>query len=118
MKKKTKIGMVSDFSPAAEEYRIFRAQGEKVLACYALARRCMASVMPLSAMAAVYHPMLALALSLAGSGIGFLLLRRKYGVKGALAPLFCSLAGIPIGLYLFSPLLFHVRALKEVFRGI
>jgi hypothetical protein len=118
MKKKMKIGMVDDFSPAAEEYRMFRAQGEKVLACYALARRCMASVMPLSALAAVYHPALTLALSLAGGGIGFLFLRRKYGVKGALAPLLCSLAGIPIGLYILSPLFFHVWALKEAFRGI
>jgi hypothetical protein len=118
MKRKMKIGIVDDFSPSAEEYRIFRAQGEKVLACYALARRCMASAMPLSALAAVYHPALALALSLAGGGIGFLLLRKKYGAKGALAPLLCSLAGILIGLYILTPLLSHVLALKEAYRGI
>jgi hypothetical protein len=113
-----KIGIVGDFSPVPEEYRMFRAQGEKVLACYALARRCMASVMPLAALTAVCHPALALALSLAGGGIGFLLLRKKHGVKGALAPLLCSLAGIPIGLYLLSPLLSHVLALQEAYRGI
>jgi hypothetical protein len=118
MKKKMRIRIVDDFSPLAEEYRIFRAQGEKVLACYALARRCMALAIPLSALAAVYYPALALAFSLAGGGIGFLLLRKKYGVKGALAPLLCSLAGIPIGLYILSPLLSHVQALKEAYRGI
>jgi hypothetical protein len=118
IKKKMEIGIVNDFSPLAEEYRIFRAQGEKVLACYALARRCMALAMPLSALAAIYHPAFALGLSLAGGGIGFLFLRKKYGVKGALAPLLCSLAGMPIGLYILSPLLFHARALKEAFRGI
>jgi hypothetical protein len=78
----------------------------------------MASVMPLAALAAVYNPAFALALSLAGGGVGFLLLRRKYGIKGALVPLLCSLAGIPIGLYLLSPLLSHVQALKEAYHGI
>jgi hypothetical protein len=118
IKKRMKIGIVNDFFPSAEEYRIFHRQGKKVLARYAIARCCMASAMPLSALAAVYHPALALALSLAGGGIGFLLLRRKHGVKGALAPLLCSLIGIPIGLYLLSPLLVHARALKEIFHGI
>jgi hypothetical protein len=118
IKKKMKIGMVNDFFPSAEEYRIFHRQDKKVLAGYALVRRCMASAMPLSALAAIYHPVLALVLSLVGGGIGFLFLRRKHGVKGALAPLLCSLVGIPIGLYLLSPLLFHARALKEAFCGI
>jgi hypothetical protein len=117
MKKRIKIGIVSDYAPVQEEYRMFRNQPERVLACYALARRCMAVVMPLSAITAVYDPALALALSLAGGGIGFLFLRKKYGVKGALAPLLCSLAGIPIGLYLLSPLFTHARALKEAFHG-
>jgi hypothetical protein len=118
MKKKMKIDIVNDFSPVLEEYRIFRSQSEKVLACYSLARRCMAAVMPLSALAVVYNPILALGLSLAGGITGFLLLRKKYGVKGALVPLLCSLAGIPIGLFLLSPMLSHFRALKEAYRGI
>ena len=118
MKKKMKIDIVDDVSPALEEYRTFRSQPEKVLACYSLARRCMAAVMPLSALAAVYNPVLALGLSLAGGITGFLLLRKKYGVKGALVLLLCSLAGIPIGLFLLSPLLSHALALKEAYRGI
>jgi hypothetical protein len=118
MKKKMKTGIVNDFSPVPEEYLMFRRQPEKVLACYALARRCMAVVMPLSAIAAVYTPALALALSCAAGAAGFLFLRKKYGIKGALVPLLCSLAGIPIGLSLLSPLLFHVRALKDAYRGI
>jgi hypothetical protein len=118
MKKKMKIDIVNDFSPVPEEYRMFRGQPEKVLVCYSLARRCMAVIMPLSALAAAYNPVLALGLSLAGGITGFLLLRKKYGMKGALVPLLCSLAGIPIGLFLLSPMLSHVRALKEAYRGI
>ena len=118
MKTRMKIGIINDFSPSPEEYRMFRGQPEKVLACYALARRCMAAAMPLSALAAVYSPVLALALSLAGGITGFLLLRKKYGVKGALVPFCCFLAGIPIGLFILSPLLSHVAALKEAYRGI
>jgi hypothetical protein len=118
MKRKMKIGIVSDYVPIPEEYRMFRNQPERVLACYALAKRCMAVVMPLSALAAVYSPLLALGLSLAGGVTGFLFLRKKYGVKGALVPLLCSLAGIPIGLYILSPLLSHARTLKEAFGGI
>ena len=118
MKKRMKIGMVNEFSPVPEEYRMFRGQPEKVLLCYSLARRCMAAVMPLSALAAVYSPALALGLSLAGGITGFLLLRKKYGVKGALVPLCCFLAGIPIGVFILSPLLSHALALKEAYRGI
>jgi hypothetical protein len=118
MKRKMKIGIVNNFSPIPEEYRMFRRQSEQVLACYALARRCMATAMPFSALAAVCHPALAFALALAGGATGFFLLRKKYGVKGALVPLCCSLAGIPIGLYILSPLLAHVRSLKEAYGGI
>jgi hypothetical protein len=118
MKRKMKIDIVNDFSPVLEEYRMFRNQPERVLTCYALAKRCMAVVMPLSALAAVYSPLLALGLSLAGGVTGFLFLRKKHGVKSALVPLFCFLAGIPIGLYILSPLLFHALALKEAYRGI
>ncbi|MDR2019469.1 MAG: hypothetical protein LBQ14_01740 [Treponema sp.] len=78
----------------------------------------MAVVMPLSAIAAVYRPVISLAFSLAGGITGFLLLRKKYGVKGALVPLCCSLAGFLIGLSILSPLLAHVRALKEAYRGL
>jgi hypothetical protein len=118
MKRKMKTGMVNDFSPVPEEYRMFRRQPERVLACYALAKHCMVVVMPFSALAAVYHPALAFAFVLAGGVTGFLLLRKKYGVKGALIPLLCSLAGIPVGLYILSPLLAHVLSLKEAYRGI
>jgi hypothetical protein len=119
MKRKMKFYAAGDdFPPSPDEYRMFRGQPEKVLAGYSLARRCMASVMPFSALAAVYSPALALALPLTGGITGFLLLRKKYGVKGALVPLFCFLAGIPIGLYILSPLLSHALALKEAYRGI
>ncbi|MDR2759123.1 MAG: hypothetical protein LBB78_07075 [Spirochaetaceae bacterium] len=118
MKRKMKIGIVSDYSPVPEEYRMFQSQPEQVLACYSLARHCMAVIMPLSALAAVYSPLLALGLSFAGGAAGFLLLRKRYRVKGALVPFLCSLAGIPIGLYILSPLLSHALALKEAFRGI
>ena len=118
MKKKMKIGIVDDFSPSPEEYRVFSQQPEKVLACYSLARRCMAVVMPLSAVAAAYKPALALAFSCAAGVTGFLFLRKKYGVKGALVPLLCALAGIAIGLCLLSPLRFHVQILKDAYHGI
>jgi hypothetical protein len=78
----------------------------------------MAVIMPLSALAAVYHPAFALALSLVVGGTGFLLLRKKHGVKGALAPLICSLAGTLIGRFLFAPLLPPALVVKEVYRGI
>jgi hypothetical protein len=118
MKRKMKIGVVSDYAPVPEEYRMFRNQPEEVLACYSLAKYCMAVIMPLAALAAVYSPLLALGLSLAGGVTGFLLLRKKHGVKGALVPLLCSLAGVLIGLYVTAPMLSHTRALKEALRGI
>jgi hypothetical protein len=113
-----KIGIVSDYAPVPEEYRMFRNQPEKVLACYSLAKYCMAVIMPLSALAAVFNLTLALVLSCVEGATGFLLLRKKYGVKGALVPLFCSLTGVLIGLYVAAPILSHARALKEAFRGI
>jgi hypothetical protein len=118
MKRKMKIGIVSDYVPIPEEYRMFRNQPERVLACYSLAKRCMAVIMPLSALAAVYSPLFALGLSCAGGITGFLLLRRKHGVKGALVPLICSLAGVLIGLYVAAPMFSHARVLKEAYRGI
>jgi hypothetical protein len=118
MKQKMKIGVVSDYVPVPEEYRMFRNQPEKVLACCSLAKYCMAAIMPLSALAAVYNLALALVLSCSGGVTGFLLLRKKYGVKGALVPLFCSLAGVLIGLYVAAPMLSHARGLKEALRGI
>jgi hypothetical protein len=118
MKRKMKTGVVSDFAPVPEEYQMFRNQPEKVLACYSLAKYCMAVIMPLSALAAVYNLALALVLSCSGGVTGFLFLRKKYGVKGALVPLICSLAGVLTGLYVAAPMLSHARALKEAFRGI
>jgi hypothetical protein len=118
MKKKMKVCIVDGFSPSPEEYRMFRGQSEKVLASYSLAKRCMAVIMPLSALAAVYNTALALAFSLVAGGIGFLLFQKKYGVKGALAPLICSLAGTLIGRFLFAPLLPYALVLKEANRGI
>jgi hypothetical protein len=118
MKKKMKICVIENFSPSPEEYRLFRCQGEQVLACYALAKGCMAILMPLSAAAAVYHPVIALGFSIAAGLTGFLLLHRKYGVKGALLPLCCSLAGFLTGLFILSPLFSHVRALKEGYDGL
>jgi hypothetical protein len=97
---------------------MFRGQSEKVLACYSLAKRCMVVIMPLSALAAVYNTALALAFSLVVGGIGFLLLRKKHGVKGALAPLICSLAGMLIGHFLCAPLFSRALFLKGVYRGI
>jgi Na+-driven multidrug efflux pump len=118
MKKKMKVCIADDFSPAPEEYWMFQSQNEQVLASYSLAKHCMAVIMPLSALAAVYHPVLALALSLLVGGIGFLLHRKKHGVKGALAPLICSLAGMLIGRFLCAPLLPYTLILKGVYRGI
>jgi hypothetical protein len=118
MKKKMKVCTVGGFSPSPEEYRVFRGQPEAVLLRYSLVKRCMAVVMPLSAVAAVFNVTLALALSLAGGGIGFLFLRKKYGVKGALVPLLCSLAGFLTGIAVLSPLFSHVLALKEAYGGI
>ena len=118
MKKKMKISIVDDFSPVPEEYRMFRGQNEKVLACYSLAKRCMAVIMPLSALAAVYNTALALALSLMVGGTGFLLLRKKYGMKGALAPLICSLAGVLIGRFLCAPLLSPAFVVKGAYHGL
>jgi hypothetical protein len=118
MKKKTKAYISEDFSPSPEEYRIFKEQPEEVLARYALAKRCMAAAMPISALAAVYSFPAALALSLAGGITGFLFLRKKYGIKGALVPFLCLIAGIAVGLFVFSPLFSHVVALKEAYGGI
>jgi hypothetical protein len=118
MKKKMKVGIADDFSPSPEEYRMFRGQNEKVLARYSLAKRCMAVIMPLSALAAVYNTALALALSLMIGGTGFLLLRKKYGAKGALVPLICSLAGMLAGYFLVAPLLSHALVLKGAYSGI
>jgi hypothetical protein len=118
MKRKMKIGIVGDYAPVPEEYQMFQRQPEKVLVCYSLAKYCMAVIMPLSALAAVYNLVLALVLSLAGGVTGFLFLRKKYGVKRALVPLICSLAGVLIGLYVAAPMLSHALALKEAFRGI
>ncbi|MDR2160168.1 MAG: hypothetical protein LBP23_08910 [Treponema sp.] len=118
MKKKTKVCAAGDFPPAPEEYRLFGRQPEKVLACYSLAKHCMAIIMPLSALAAVYSFPAALALSLTGGAIGFPLLRKKYGVKGALVPFLCLLTGATAGFFVLSPLFSHVTALKEAYGGI
>jgi hypothetical protein len=118
MKKKMKAHAAGDFSPSPEEYRLFGRQPEKVLACYSLARGCMAVAMPVSAVVSVYSFPAALALSLAGGITGFLILRKKYGVKGALVPFFCLSAGTAAGLLAVSPLLAHIRALKEAYGGI
>jgi hypothetical protein len=118
MKKKMKPGTVNDFFPVQEEYRIFQSQPGEVLARYALAKYCMAIITPPSALAAAYSPLLALSLPLAGGVTGFLFLRKKYGLKGALVPLLCALAGILIGLYILSPILSHARALREAYRGL
>jgi hypothetical protein len=118
MKKKTKLFAASGFPPSPREYRIFSGQPEAVLLSYSLVKRCMAVIMPLSALAAAFNITLALALSLACGGTGFLLLRKKYGVKGALAPLLCSLAGFLAGVAVLSPLFSHVLALKEAYGGI
>jgi hypothetical protein len=118
MKKKLKVCVADDFSPAPAEYLLFHGQPEKALARYALAKSCMAVILPLAALAAAYNIALAFVLSGAGGIIGFLLLRKRHETKGALVPLCCFLAGIPIGLFILSPLLAHVRALLEVFYGI
>jgi hypothetical protein len=118
MKKKMKVYLADDFSPSPEEYRLFRRQGEQVLACYALAKHCMAIIMPLSTIVAVCRPVISLGFSIAVGITGFLLLRKKHGVKGALVPLCCSLARFLIGLAILSPLIAHVRAVKEAYHGI
>jgi hypothetical protein len=118
MKKQIKARVSEDFSPSPEEYRIFSGQPGQVLARYALAKRCMATAMPISALAAVHSPPIALAFSFLCGLIGFLLLRKKYGIKGALVPFFSCLAGASTGVFVVSPLLSHVLALKEAYGGI
>jgi hypothetical protein len=118
MKKNPQAFTASGLPPSPEEYRIFRGQPEAVLIRYSLVKRCMAVIMPLSALAAVFNVTLGLVFPLICGGTGFLLLRKKYGVKGALVPLFCSLAGFLAGLLALSPLFSHVLALKEVYGGI
>jgi hypothetical protein len=113
MWKKQKIKPDAAAPLLLEEYRLFSGQPDRVLQSYSLAKVSMVVALPLFAIIGALHVGASLALS-AGVGIAaFILLRKRYGGKAALAPLFCSLIGIALGVYLIPGVLTHINAIKE-----
>jgi hypothetical protein len=103
--------------PSTEEYRLFADQPATVLQQYSVTKKSMALGIPVCACITVFHIEIALVLALAGGLIAFLLLYKKYGVKGAAAPGICALAGVLIGRYLIHPLIQYAAAIQEVYHG-
>jgi hypothetical protein len=117
MKKKIKAYVVDRFTPSPDEYRIFTNQPQAVLRSYRLARISMAAALPAFALLAVFHTGIAFALAAAGGSAALLLLRKKYGLKGAALPLICALAGVALGAVLITPLVKPTELIGEAYRG-
>lgn len=118
MKRKTISKPYPDTPVPPEEYRMFADQGEAVLRSYRLARITMAVGLPLSAFLAVCHTGTALTLAVTGGIAALFLLRKKYGLKVAAAPLICTLCGAVIGAFLIAPLVKPAELIiQEVYRG-
>lgn len=100
-----------------EEYRIFTNQPKEVLRSYRLARISMETVLPFFVLITVFHTGISLTLAAAGGIAALIPLRKKYGLKGAVVPLFCAIAGVLIGALLIRPLIRPTEILKEVYRG-
>jgi hypothetical protein len=66
---------------------------------------------------AMFHAGIALALAVMGGGTALLLLRKKYGLKAAAAPLLCALAGVVLGFFFIVPLARPTAILREARHG-
>lgn len=117
MKRKQQPGPVDTTPYQAEEYLLFPSQPAMVLQQYALTKTSMALAIPVFSGITLFHIEVALALAFAAGIIAFLLLYKKYGVKGAAAPGICALSGVAIGYCILSPLTQYATNIKEVYRG-
>jgi hypothetical protein len=117
MKKKIKGYVPDRCTPSAEEYRLFANQPPAVLRSYRLARISMAAALPVFAVLAVFHAGAACTLAAAGGTAAVFFLRKKYGLKGAAAPLICAIAGAALGVFLIAPLVTAVELIPEAYRG-
>jgi hypothetical protein len=77
----------------------------------------METVLPFFVLITVFHTGISLTLAAAGGIAALIPLRKKYGLKGAVVPLFCAIAGVLIGALLIRPLIRPTEILKEVYRG-
>jgi hypothetical protein len=96
---------------------MFSAQSEAVLRSCRLARISMAAVLPPFAILAVFHTGIALVLAVAGGIAALFMLRKKYGLKAAAAPLVCALSGAAAGVFLIAPLVTPMELITEAYRG-
>jgi ABC-type Fe3+-siderophore transport system permease subunit len=117
MREKAVTKPYQDTPISPEEYRLFTNQGEPVLRLYRLARINMAATLPFFIFLSVFHAGIAMALALTGGITVLFLLRRKYGLKGAAAPLICALTGTAIGVFLFTPLIHATLIIQEAHHG-
>jgi hypothetical protein len=117
MKRKGTSTSRADTPIPAEEYRLFANQPESVLRAYRLARTSMAIGLPSFALIAILHPIFAFGFAVAVGITALLLLRKKYGWKGAVVPLICALSGVAVGVLFIAPLLDQALIIKEVCHG-
>jgi hypothetical protein len=117
MRRKTAAKPCPDTPVPPEEYRMFTDQPATVLRSYQLARTAMAAALPAFAFLAVIHAGIALALAVTAGGAALFLLRKKYGLRAAAAPLICALCGAVIGALFIAPLVKPAELMQEAYRG-
>jgi hypothetical protein len=77
----------------------------------------MATALPFFALLAAFHAGIALTLAVIGGAAALPLLRKKYGLKAAAAPLLCALSGAALGVFLIAPLTRPTAILQEACHG-
>jgi hypothetical protein len=117
MRRKAVFKPYSDTPVPPEEYLMFAGQGEAVLRSYRLARISMAAGLPLFALLSVFHAGIAVALAVTGGLAALFILRKKYSLKEAAAPLICALCGAVTGVFLIAPLVKPTEIIQEAYRG-
>jgi hypothetical protein len=117
MKRKTIVKHYPDTPAPPEEYLVFTSQDETVLRSYRAARISMAVFLPFFSLMPVFHIGIALICAFAGGITALFMLRKKYGLKAAAAPLICALSGTAIGIFLITPLVTPTELIQEAYRG-
>jgi hypothetical protein len=116
-KKSTKTTALPD-TPSVDEYRLFHNQPHAVLQSYAVARKSMALIIPVTALVSLANVYLAIAATLIISIARFLLLFPRYGMKGAVTPFLCAAMETAIGVFLLDPIMTHLFTIRRVLHGI
>jgi hypothetical protein len=117
MRRKAVSKPYPDIPIPPEEYLLFSSQGEPVLRRYRLARISMAVFLPVFTLLSVFHTGIALIFAVAGGIAALFPLRKKYGLKEAVVPFICAIAGIAIGAFLIAPLVTPAKLIQEAYFG-